>query len=222
MKGRDFTEQDNENAARVAIVNETFARRFWPGEDPIGKRFTLGRANEPMLEVVGVSENGKYAGLNEQPEPFVFRALWQSYSGTSSLLVRSAIAPEKMIATVRGELYHLDPHLPISTAKTMAEHMSLPLLPARVAAGLLGSFGLLALALPAIGLYGVMSYTLSQRTREVGIRMALGAQRLDVFKLTIGNRMMLTLIGVIVGVVTSLGLARLMKGLLFGVGSTDR
>ena len=217
LKGRDFTEQDDKNAARVAIVNETFARRFWPGEDPIGKRFTLGRADEPMLEVVGISENGKYAGLNEQPQPFVFRALWQSYSGTSSLLVRSVIAPEQMVATVRDELYRLDPHLPISTAKTMAEHMSLPLLPARVAAALLGSFGLLALALAAIGLYGVMSYTLSQRTRELGIRMALGAQRVDVFKLTIGHGMMLTLIGVIFGVLASLGLARLMKGLLFGV-----
>ena len=221
VKGRDFADEDNEKATRVAIVNETFAQRFWPGEDPIGKRFTLRRADEPMLEVIGVSENGKYAGLNEQPEPFVYRALWQSYTGTSSLLVRSAIAPEKMIATVRDELYRLDPSLPISTSKTMAEHMSLPLLPARVAAALLGSFGLLALALAAIGLYGVMSYTLFQRTREFGIRMALGAQRLDVFKLTIGHGMMLTLIGVIVGILASLGLARLMKGLLFGVGTTD-
>jgi macrolide transport system ATP-binding/permease protein len=221
LEGRDFTEQDNERAARVAIVNETFARRFWPGEDPIGKRFSLGGADRPVLEVVGVSENGKYAGLNEQPQPFVYRPIWQSYSGTSSLLVRSAIVPEKMIATVREELYRSDPQLPISTAKTMAEHMSLPLLPARVAAGLLGSFGLLALALAAIGLYGVMSYTVSQRTREVGIRIALGAQRLDVFKATIGQGMILTLIGVLLGVLASLGLARLMKGMLFGVGTTD-
>jgi putative ABC transport system permease protein len=221
LKGRDFTEQDNEKAARVAIVNETFARRFWPGEDPIGKRFSIGRADTPLLEVVGVSENGKYAGLNEQPQPCVYRPLWQSYTGTSSLLVRSAVIPEKMIATVRDELYRSDPQLPVSTAKTMAEHMSLPLLPARVAAALLGSFGLLALALAAIGLYGVMSYTVSQRTREVGIRIALGAQRLDVFKVTIGQGMMLTMIGVIFGVVASLGLARLMKGMLFGVGTTD-
>jgi predicted permease len=219
-RGRDFVEQDNENATRVAIINETFARRFWPGEDPIGKRFSVGGSDAPKLQVIGVTEDGKYAGLNETPMPFVYRPLWQSYTGTTNLIVRSETESQRLIATVRGELRQLDPNLPVSS-KTMIEHMSLPLLPTRVAASALGSFGLLALALAGIGLYGVMSYSVTNRTREIGVRMALGARRRDVLNLIVSQGMKLTLIGVAIGLAASLALTRLMKSVLLGVSATD-
>lgn len=221
LKGRDFTEQDNEQSIKVAIVNQTFAGRFWPGEDPIGKRFSVGSPDAPKLEIIGIAQNGKYAGLNEDPRSFVYRPIWQSYTGSTNLLVRARTDPQNLIAQVRAELHKLDPHLPISSAKTMVEHLSLPLLPARIAAALFGSFGMLALALAAIGLYGVMSFGVSKRTREIGIRLALGARSADVLRMIVLQGMTLTIIGMVIGLLLAFGLTRLMKSLLFGVSATD-
>jgi predicted permease len=220
VRGRDFTEQDDDKAARVVIVNETFARRFFPGEDPIGKAFRLGGPESPQRQIIGVVQDGKYAGLNEDPKPFVSRPLWQSYSGATTLIVRTASDPEKLIALLRGEVQHLDSSLPI-TSRTLIERMSLPLLPARVAATVLGGFGLLALALAAIGIYGVMSFAVSKRTHEIGIRMALGAQKSDVLKLVLWQGLTLILIGMTIGSLAALMLTRSMKALLFGVSATD-
>jgi putative ABC transport system permease protein len=221
LRGREFTDQDDEKNTRVVIINEAFARRFWPGEEPIGKRFSVGGPEEPKLQVVGVAQDGKYAGLNEDHSPFFYRPLFQSRVGGASLIVRADIEPQKALAAIRGELQRLDPHLPIAGARTLSEHLSFPLLPARVAASLLGSFGLLALILAAVGIYGVMSYAVLQRIREIGIRMALGARRSDVMRMVIGQGMTLALIGVALGLLASVGLTRLMKNLLFGVSATD-
>jgi predicted permease len=221
IAGRDFTEQDGDNAPPVVIVNQAFAQRFWPGEDAIGKRFSLGDPNAPMMQIIGIAEDGKYASLAETPRPFVYRPLWQSSLRSTSLVVRGKAEPGKMIAAIRNELRQLDPNLPISTAKTMTEHMSFPLLPARGAAGALGSFGVLALILAAIGLYGVMSYSVSKRTHEIGIRIALGARAGDVLKLVIWQGMTLVLMGIVIGLIGALALTRLMKSLLFGVSPTD-
>jgi predicted permease len=221
LQGRDFTEQDDEKAPRVAIINETFARRFWPGKDPIGKRFSLGSQESTRLQVIGVVQDGKYAGLNEAPQPYVCRPLLQAYTGTNTLVVRTDTDPQKMLAVIRSEIQQIDPQLPISSALPLAERMSLPLLPARLAASILGSFGLLALALAAIGIYGVMSYAVSRRTFEIGVRVALGAKPSDILKLTIGEGMKLALIGVVIGLSSALILTRLMKSLLFGVSATD-
>jgi predicted permease len=220
VRGRDFTEHDDEKATRVAIINETFARRFWPGEDPIGKRFSQGGPESPKREVIGVVQDGKYAGLNEDPKPFFSRPMWQTYSGATTLIVRGAADPQGLIALVRNELQQLDPHLPLAS-RTLVERMNLPLMPARIAASVLGGFGLLALALAAIGIYGVMSYSVAKRTHEIGIRMALGAQRLDVLKLVIGQGLTLTIIGMAIGSLAALALTRAMKSLLFGVSATD-
>ncbi|MCG3161664.1 MAG: hypothetical protein JMDDDDMK_02861 [Acidobacteria bacterium] len=220
LQGRDFTEQDDEQSPRVAIVNETFARHFFPGEDPVGKRFSLGRPESPLAQIVGVVEDGKYAGLNEDPRPYVARPVWQSDAGPTSVIVRSAGDLATLAAAVRRETQKLDPHLPVATA-TLVEKLSLPMLPARIAAAALGGFGLLALTLAAIGIYGVMSYSVTQRTREIGVRMALGAQKADVLKLIVGQGMTLTLIGVAIGLGAALALTRLMKSLLFGVSATD-
>jgi predicted permease len=225
LSGREFTEQDSDNTLRVAIVNETFARRFWPGEDAIGKRFSTGAADAPKYQVIGVAEDGKYANLNEDPKPFVYRALWQTGIGSTNLIVRAKAEPGKptsnLMAAVRNELRQMDPNLPIASAKTLVEHMSFPLLPARLAAGVLGSFGLLALLLAAIGLYGVMAFAVSTRTREIGVRMALGARSADVLRLVIGQGMKPALAGLVIGLLASLAVTRLMKTLLFGVSATD-
>jgi macrolide transport system ATP-binding/permease protein len=221
VQGRDFTEQDNEAATRVVIVNETFARQFWQGENPLGKRFSIGNADSPKVQVIGVAQDGKYAGLNEDPRAFVYRPIWQSYGGATSLVVRGPGDPQRLIATVRNELRQLDANLPTSTAKTLVERLAFPLLPARLAASALGSFGLLALLLAAIGIYGVMSYAVTRRTREIGIRIALGAQHRDVLNLLMKQGTKLTLTGIAIGLPASLVLTRLMKSMLFGISATD-
>jgi macrolide transport system ATP-binding/permease protein len=221
LRGRDFNEKDDEKAPPVAIINETFARRFWPGQDPLGKRFSLGRADQPPVQVIGVVADGKYAGLNESPQPFVSRPLSQAYSGATTLIVRSDTDPQKQIAVIRSELEQLDPYLPLSSSKLLTERLAMPLLPVRIATAVLSSFGLLALALAAIGIYGVMSYAVSRRTREIGVRVALGAQAADLLRLVLWQGMVPPLIGVALGILAALGLTRLVRSLLFGVSSAD-
>jgi len=221
IEGRDFTEQDDEQSPRVAVVNETFARRFWPGADAIGKRFSLpSRDNEP-IQVIGIAQDGKYRSLSEAPQPFVFTSIRQSYAGLTTLVVSTNGGPAQTLAALRREIERLDPHLPVFGAMTLTEHLRLPLFPARVAAAALGSFGALSLTLAAIGLFGVMSYSTGQRTREIGVRMALGARRSDVLRLLIRQGMAVVALGVALGMAGALALTRLMRGLLFGVSATD-
>ena len=220
LQGRDFTEQDDENAPPVAIINETFARRFWPGQDPLGKRFSQGSPQSPLMQVIGVVEDGKYAGLNEEAQPYVCRPMVQAFAGSTTIVVRAATDPQKLLVVLRNEVQQLEPHMPIYSA-LMTEKMKVPLLPARAAALLFGIFGLLALALAAIGIYGVMSYAVSRRTHEIGIRMALGASASDVLRLAIGQGMILALIGVVIGLSVAVALTQSMKSFLFGVSATD-
>jgi putative ABC transport system permease protein len=159
--------------------------------------------------------------LNEEPWPFVYRPQWQYRVGATTMVARAEADPQKMITLVRRELRQLDPNLPIASARALVERLSLALLPARIVASALVGFGLAALLLAAIGIYGVMSYSVSKRTHEIGVRLALGAQRMDLLKLIIGQGMTLTLIGVAFGAPAALGLTRLMKSVLFGVSGAD-
>jgi len=221
VQGRGFTVMDDEKAPRVVVVNETMARRFWPQQNPIGKRMRLGDAAGPVHEVVGVARDGKYYLLGEAPTEFMFLPLPQHYSGEATLIARTAVAPENVAASIRQEVAALDAELPVSGVKTMPEYLDRLLSLPKSVAGLVGIFGLIALWLAAIGLYGVMSYAVTQRTREIGIRMALGSSAKTVFGLMLKQGLRLTLIGVAIGLASAFGLTRLLRSLLYGVSTTD-
>jgi len=221
LRGRDFTELEDKVEMRVAIVNETFARRFFPGQDPIGKRFNFSGPDKPFWEIIGICGDGKYNSLGEEPKPALFRPQLRDYSTNISLVARTKGDPRTALNEVQREMRSLDPTLPLYEVKTLTEHMKIPLFPARMAAGALGSFGVLALVLAAVGIYGVMSYVVAGRTREIGVRMALGAQSRNVRSLILRQGMTLALIGSVIGLVIAFGATRLLKSVLYGVSSSD-
>jgi predicted permease len=225
LTGRGFLERDDENAPKVAVINEAFMRRLMPDvatvEDAVGKRFSFRGPEGPFVQIVGVARDGKYWSIGEAPTTFVWVPLRQSYNASTSLVVRTTVEPTTLIQAIRREFQSLDETLPISGTKSLTEHMGFSLFPARVAATLLGSFGLIALLLAAIGIYGVMAYSVAQRTREIGIRMALGAQTSTVLRMILKQGFGLALIGLCIGLVAALGLSQLMSSVLYGVSATD-
>ena len=221
LRGRDFRDDENKKESRVAIVNETFAKKFFNRQDPIGRRFNWHGPKDPFFEIVGVVPDGKYNSLGEDPKPAVYTPLYQDYSGTVTLVARTRGDPRQVLAALRGVVQKLDPSISVYASKTLKEHMGTSLFPARMAAIALGSFGVLALILAAVGIYGVMSHVVVGRTREIGLRMALGAQLSDVQKLILKQGMFLAAIGSMCGLVIALGGARMMKSLLYGVSTSD-
>jgi len=221
LRGRDFSDHDDKEQSRVAIVNETFARRFFPGRDAIGGRFNHGGPDKPYWEIIGVAADGKYNSLGENAKPAFYRPLLRNYSTNATLVARTFGGSQSAINGLRSELLNLDPTLPVYNVETLSEHMSLPLFPFRMAAIVLGSFGVLAIVLAAIGIYGVMSYVVAGRTREVGVRMALGAARGDVLFLIMRQGMSLALIGLGFGLLIAFGAAQLLVKVLFGVSPAD-
>jgi predicted permease len=218
VRGREFDERDQEGAPGVVIINETMARRYWPGGDPLGRRLKL---TKDWLEIVGIAKDVKNRSLSEGPRPFLYLPLLQDYRSNMILVARTAVGPEKMFPPVRAEVATLDPEIPMFDAKTLEEHIGISLFLQRMAATLLSIFGLLALSLSAIGLYGVMSYSVSQRTRELGIRISVGAERRDIFKLIVGQGLALSIVGLLCGLVVALAVTRLTANLLYGVSATD-
>jgi len=222
LQGREFVQSDTTTAPQVVIINETAARRFWPDQNPVGRRLTLGRApDEEVREIVGVVKDSKYRRLNDESRPTAYVPFAQDYRANMALHVRTTGEPGAMLAAVRREVQALDASLPLYNIKTLEEQKSGSLYTSRMAAMLLTAFGLLALGLAALGLYGVMAYAVNRRTRELGVRMALGAQTGDVLKLILTQGLKLALLGVGVGLLAALALTRWIESLLFDVRPTD-
>jgi putative ABC transport system permease protein len=220
-EGRDFDDRDSTKTQRVVIINERMAQMLWPGESAVGKRIFIGPESRDAYEVVGVVKTGKYRNLAEDPKPFFYYAMNQRRPATMAMIIRGNVDPRSLVTPVRSEIQALDRRVPVFAVKTMAEHMTYALWAPNMAASFSLAFGVVAILLSAVGLYSVMAYIVSQRTREVGIRMALGADRSDVMKMITRQGMRLAAIGVGIGLVLALALARLLSSLLIGVSGYD-
>jgi putative ABC transport system permease protein len=223
LKGRVFTEADTEKAQTVTVINETMARRFWPNEEPLGKRLKQGWPEDksPWREVVGVVSDVKVNGVDQETPLQSYLPLTQEPARGLALVVRTEGAPLLLASTVEQTIHSIDKDLPVFNARSMDQLLDNAIARQRLTMVLLTGFAVVALLLAAVGIYGVVSYSVSLRTHEIGIRMALGAQARDVLKLIAGQGMMLALIGVVIGLGASLALTRLMESLLFGVSATD-
>ncbi len=223
LEGREFTHQDKVGATDVIVINQAMARKYWPKEDPIGKRIKLDLtiSQEPWFTIVGVVGDVRHWGLDDQMYPQFFRPYTQAAWPVMTMVVRTASSPAMFTNPVKKALAEIDPEQPVSRVQTMEEVVSESVGPRRFPMLLLASFALLALALAAVGISGVVGFSVAQRTHEIGIRMALGAQTRDVLRLIVSRSMVWALAGVGVGVAGALGLTRLLAGLLYGVKPTD-
>jgi predicted permease len=223
LRGRGFTEQDNESAPAVAVISETFARYYFGAEDPIGKRFGRSPEESDRIEIVGVVKDTKYNSLRQQTLRTFYVPYLQNPGSwrETTFLIRVAGDPKRIIPAVREAAQMVEPRLPIYNVKTLAEQVDASIVQERLIGALSGFFGLLALALAAIGLYGLMAYSVVQRTHEIGIRMALGARAGDVLKLVIRQGMLLVALGAAAGLVAAFNLTRLVSNQLFGVRAND-
>lgn len=222
LRGRAFTETDDQNAPRVAIVNQTMAARYWPGEDPIGKRVRLGERQTPV-EVVGIAENGKYLSVTESPLPYFYLPMAQDSSSMRVLQVRTTGADEDMGSRIEREIHSIDSEVPLTDLQTMRRALNGlgGFLMLRLGASQAAAMGLLGLILAVVGVYGVVSYGAAQRTREIGIRMAMGARPGDVLKLVLRQGVMLVAGGVVLGLILTAALARVLGSVLLTSNALD-
>jgi putative ABC transport system permease protein len=222
IKGRDFNDQDRGDEEKSVIVSESMARRYWPDQEPLGKRIKFGKpdSKSPWLEVVGVVKDGRYrewdATRFDIYAPYLQKAQYRT-----DFVIKTRIDPNSLAASIRQEVYAMDKDQAVTAMITMEELVSGALARPRFNMLLLGIFAALALLLAAVGVYGVMAYSVSQRTNEIGIRVALGAQEKEIMKLVVGQGIILALTGVAIGLLSSLALTRVMASLLFGVSATD-
>jgi len=223
VQGRSFTDADNEGSPHITVVNQTMANRFWPNENPIGKRFSTDDNKENLWQVVGVAQNGKYGFLAEDPQPFFYLPLAQKFMSMRALQIRTSIAPETLMLPVQQVIKNLDPSLPVFSLRTMTESLggANGFMIFRVGALLASCIGGMGLALAMVGVYGVVAFAASQRTREIGIRMALGANRGQVLKLVLRQGVWVVLIGAVFGLLATFGVSQAMSNLLVGVSATD-
>jgi putative ABC transport system permease protein len=222
IRGRLFDKRDTADTPNVALINETMARKYWPDEDPIGKSFALNFSSWfPKAEIIGVVSDIKTNGLNMPPYPVIYRPDSQLPSDDCHLIIRTKAAPDALAAAVRDEMGRIDRDIPLRGVRTMEVVIADTLWRARLSAWLFGLFAALAATLAAAGLYGVMSYSVNQRSQEIGVRMALGATSRDVLRMVIGEGFKLTVAGLALGLATAFALSRLIAGQLFGVTATD-
>jgi len=220
ISGREFTAADTAESQLVAVVNQAFVDRYWPGANALGKQVTDGG---DRFTVVGVARNAKYRLLTSPTEPVIYLPNYQAYSPThdTTIHLRTTGDPRTMASSVEETIHQLNPELPLFNVNPLSVTMQLGTLFGRVAATFAASFGFLAMVLAAVGVYGVVAYTTRQRAREVGIRMALGAEKGDIYRLVLGQGFRLTLAGLVVGTALGLAFTRLLKAQLFGVSETD-
>jgi predicted permease len=221
LDGRDFDDRDQPKTQRVVIVNQKMAEMLWPGESAVGKRFFIGAESRDAYEVVGVVKTGKYRNLAEDPKPFFYSSMGQRRPSTMAMVVRASVDPRSLVGAIRSEVQAIDRRVPLSGVKTMDDHKTYALWAPNMAASLSLAFAVVAILLSAVGLYSVMAYVVSQRTREVGIRMALGANRSDVMKMITRQGMRLAAIGVVIGLLMALALAQVLSSLLIGISGYD-
>jgi putative ABC transport system permease protein len=218
VSGRNFDENDRAAAPAVAIVNETFASRAWPGQNPVGRHLVVGASRRP-LQVIGVARDAKYRTIGEEPTSFIYVPAAQRYESIMWILIRSR--GPSVIPQVRALVRELNPSLPILTAATLADMTAFGLFPQRVAAWLAGVVGIIGMLLTALGVYGLSAYNVSQRAREIGIRVALGAIRVRVVRLVVGQAMLPTVIGTMFGLIAAAVVTRLLAGMLYDIRPLD-
>jgi predicted permease len=222
-RGRGFDTRDDEHSRRVAVVNERMARTLWPNADPIGRRFRFGR-NGDWIDVVGVARDGKYVMLAEQPRPYFYLPLAQRYSSPVTIMVRASGDPAALAAPLQRLLAQMDPDLPVFNVRTMQRHIDdsvFGLMPLRLGASMAAALGALAMLLAVMGLYAVVSHAVTRRTREIGVRVALGARRADVLRLVMRDGMRLSLLGVAIGLAVAAALGYVLSLVLYGVAPFD-
>lgn len=219
-RGREFTGADNADAPTVLVVNETFARQFWPGQDAVGKHVVVGRWPQPA-EVIGVAQDVRNKGLAQEPQPQVYVPFPQLPWSDMNLLVRTAVPPQTLISAIRAQITAVDPDQPITSVQSVDDLMDSSRTQPRFLMLLLMAFSITALTLAVVGIYGVLSYSVAQRWQELGIRMALGAERSDILRLVVRQGVMLAMFGVAVGLLAALLMTRLMSSVLYKVGAHD-
>jgi predicted permease len=219
-RGRGLTEEDRRGAPGAVVVNETFARRFWPGQDPLGRRISISGPEGPFLTVVGVARDGKYNSLTEETRPYAYFAALQEPWGTV-LHVRTSGDPRRVLPALRREVAAAAPGWTLEDPRTMEEQVGMSLFPQRAAGRTLALFGALALLLASVGVYGVLAYSVAQRRREIGVRMALGARGADVLRLVLRQGLAMVGLGVAIGLPAAWALSRLLDGLLLGTSTSD-
>jgi predicted permease len=221
LQGTDFNDQDTNETPPTLIINETMARQFWPNQDPIGKRVSFQGPQGPYVIIKGVVKSGKYRSIGESPRPYMYLPLSQNMTSSVTLHVRTQIEPRSAATAIRGQVQSLDSNLPVYDVRPLTEHVSLSMLPAQVGSAFLALFGLIALLLACIGIYGITAFSVAQRTNEIGIRMALGAQAGQVLRLVMGQSMLLLIIGLVVGLIGAYALGGLIASFLYGISPND-
>jgi putative ABC transport system permease protein len=218
--GREFTDADDVQSPKVVIVNETFARRFWPNENPVGKHVLLGRQPNPA-EVIGISADVKNSGLAQETQPQLYLPFPQLPWSSMNLLVRTGVFPQSMTSAVRGQISAVDPDQPVTSIQTVDELIDNSRAQPRLTTLLLGIFSVTALLLAVVGIYGVLAYSVAERRQELGIRLALGAERADLLRMVVRQGLKLAAAGVAIGLIAALLLTRLLSSILYKVGARD-